>query len=147
MRKKTAETLAEVCRFLLGAVFIIAGLSKAVDFHGFVGQIERFDLIARHTHLIAGALLFLELFLGLLCVLGLYPRMAVGGLGLLLSLFSIVIAYGLATGKNASCGCFSDMFGHVGPEAGSLWLALIRDILLLVPASFAWYFSGIEEST
>jgi uncharacterized membrane protein YphA (DoxX/SURF4 family) len=119
------------CRFILGAIFLMAGASKLIANEKFVQYLIRhsgFDPLL--VDAIAAWLPWLELTAGLCLLLGYAIREAAAVLGILLVFFTV---YSLAHWGEGACGCF------VFPGAvlaDSEWWPSSRNLLLLGASAF-----------
>lgn len=117
-----------VCfRLILGALFLYAGIEKAIDPAGFAQAIGNYWILP--GSLVNAAAIFLpwvEIIAGMSLLAGMFlPGGALIISGLLL-VFSVALGFNLLRGLNISCGCFST-------SAGSdpiTWWYLLRDITL-----------------
>jgi uncharacterized membrane protein YphA (DoxX/SURF4 family) len=112
---------------LLGAMFIYAGVVKALDPVRFAGDIENYHLIPWSVGVrLAFYLPWLEILCGLALIL---RRLYSGALVLVLVLMLVFIGATIsakARGLDVSCGCF----GHVSDQLSFTW-HLMLDFLLL----------------
>ncbi|MEW5734793.1 MAG: MauE/DoxX family redox-associated membrane protein [Thermodesulfobacteriota bacterium] len=114
-------------RLFLGAVFLYAGAVKISAPHAFA------DLISTY-HLVPGPLLpfaavglpLAEMAAGIALMADLKGSLA--SVAALLALFCLVLYYGILSGLDVDCGCFSN--GELA-EIGTLKNALWRDIAML----------------
>jgi len=125
------------CRWLLALVFLFAGLPKLFDVKEFAGIIEAYGLVPEFALLPVAFLLAAS---EVVCAVGLLLRekWALHIATALLVLFICVLTYGIWLGLDIDCGCF-------GPEESeykafsSLRMALLRDLLLLLPLVYLYY--------
>ena len=114
-------------RLLLAIVFIVSGVAKLLDIHGFAQVVNRFMLLPESIVLYFAFLLpIVELFLGLCLTSGLYIKWTIRWLSFLLFCFIFVISISLIRGISVKCGCFGGLFDDV---IG--WKTLTRNIFLL----------------
>ncbi|HTJ78546.1 MAG TPA: MauE/DoxX family redox-associated membrane protein [Rariglobus sp.] len=127
---KGTEVISRVC---LGTVFGYAGALKLRDPQPFADSIHSFALIPNTwINPVALDLPVLEIFLGLLLLLGLRKRACACLAATLSIIFAVALAQALMRGLPVDCGCF-------GAGAASAWktpLALARDIGLTALAIF-----------
>lgn len=137
--------LALFCRGLLALVMLAAGLPKLLN-------PADFSVVVSNYGLVPDALLLpVAIFLPLLEV--------VAGIGLLFSirgclnltlmlflLFIAVLSYGLWLGLDIDCGCFGPEDPEHAAMAG-LRTALYRDLLLLFPLLYLYYFNHKTRTT
>ena len=119
-----------ICRWLVGGVFLYAGAVKAGDVVAFAGDVANYQLFPYAVNfLIAAALPYIEMLAGALLVFNRRVRAAalvVGGLNLV---FIVVLISALARGLDIDCGCFNS----AGQGAATVVAALVRDVALMVP--------------
>jgi putative oxidoreductase len=121
--------LARVCGWLLGGVFLYAGLSKVADPAAFAVQIRNYQFAPWWmVHPAALLLPWIEIVAGLLLVVGVWTLEATIMLSVLLVSFLVAIGWAMHQGLDIDCGCFA---GHtrIGPAK------LLEDILLLLLAA------------
>lgn len=119
-------------RLLLGALFVYAGATKALDPQRFAGQIAGYDLFAPGFGLVVAATLpYVELLAGALLVAGWKVRPAVLIILVLTLLFLGLLGWAWLQGLQIDCGCFQ------GPATSprSAWL---RDLVILGLALWLW---------
>lgn len=120
-----------LCRFILGGLFIYAGIHKVADPHGFARIVHNYQLLPDTlVTMLAVVMPWLEIMAGLFLVAGIFKRTSAVVLSSLLLVFTIAITINLIRGLNFDCGCFSTVVTESGSDPVGL---LIRDILLLIP--------------
>jgi uncharacterized membrane protein YphA (DoxX/SURF4 family) len=128
---KNRPVLQLLCRLVLGATFVWASLDKIAHPDRFAAIIHAYGILPGFAvNLFALVLPWLELFSGLLLVVGCWRRPAALWLSILLLVFILAIGFNLWRGLSLNCGCFSTAAS--APESG--WWLLLRDLLLLIPA-------------
>lgn len=103
------DVVVLVCRFLLAAVLVSAGVAKLSGRSDLERAIRGFGLL--RPAWVAPAAVWLpriELTCGLLLGLGVLIRPVAVVSGLLLVAFSVAIAVSLARGRAVTCGCFGN---------------------------------------
>lgn len=119
--------LGQGCRYVLGAVFLMAAVTKVTDLRGFEDQVL---LHANLSPWLAGGVVkvlpWLELTCGVCLVLGYAAREAALLTGLML--FSFLVR-GLLAPPEVECGCF--LFPTPAAFAAGRW-QVVRDLLLLL---------------
>lgn len=123
-------TLRAVLRIVLGLVFVVASLDKALNASAFAAIVFNYNLLPDHMiNVVALVLPWLELLTGL-CLI--FDMLTLGAAGIALGLMCVFMT---ALGLNAlrdldvACGCFStDAAGapglwSLGRDAGILLLA------------------------
>lgn len=123
-----------VLDFLVGGLFIYAGVVKVLDPIGFASDIENYQMLSwMFSVRLAFYLPWLEIFCGLALIL---RRLYAGGLTILLALIVIFIGANVAAkarGLDIKCGCF----GHASDNLGFashmvLNLAIFAGLFLLL---------------
>lgn len=117
-----------VSRLILGVVFLISGVLKAIDRGGLASSIRTYELNLPEwfVTLSAYALPYLEILLGLYLLVGLFTKVSAWTTSTLVILFIAALTQGALRGLQIDCGCFGSEAG--GGEPGSLWLDALRDI-------------------
>ncbi len=100
-------------RWILGGVFIVAGVPKILQPGEFAVAISNYRLLPHEwINLVAITLPWIEVIAGLMLIVGAWVRAsAVVVLGMMV-MFVTVIAYALARGLNIECGCFGTVAGR-----------------------------------
>jgi uncharacterized membrane protein YphA (DoxX/SURF4 family) len=131
-----------VSRLVLGAIFIVAGVSKIGHAIEFATQIAAFRLVPQPLIApMAIALPFLEVLLGGYLVLGLFTRVSAWIAAVLLLVFDGAIASAVVRGLSVSCGCFGPndatvtSWGEVARDAVFVLLAVV--VALRPPGTLA----------
>jgi putative oxidoreductase len=119
--------LLSALRIALGAVFFYAGAIKVNDPQAFAGNIAAYKLLPYFaSYLMAAILPWLEVFCGLLLIIGLRVKAAAAMVILLNLTFMAALAAAMVRGLDIDCGCFKQ-----GGNKTPAWLALARDAVLL----------------
>jgi uncharacterized membrane protein YphA (DoxX/SURF4 family) len=129
-------------RVALGLVFVYAGFAKLLDPGAFARTVSQYDIVPEFLLTpFAVGLPALELLAGLSLVINV--RGSLAAIFGLLVMFSLVLGYGIFSGMDIDCGCFS-------PEEisarSSLKNALFRD-LLMIAAVFYLYVYRLKKGT
>ncbi|MBW2557344.1 MAG: DoxX family membrane protein [Deltaproteobacteria bacterium] len=125
-----AGILYHAARWILGIVFIYASLHKILYPAAFAEAVYRYQILPDWlVNLTALVLPWLELFLGVFLIIGLWMPGAVVISNLLFIIFMSALSYNMARGLDISCGCFS-----TSPTAGAadIWTVLRDGMLLIV---------------
>ena len=138
MKIQIYNTLDYLNLFFMAGIFMIAGISKIIDFSSFPSDIINYDVLPTEiVFYLAIYLVFFEIIisLGLFCSkIRLCASFCITGL---LILFCIAIIQALARGIDINCGCF----GESTPDFLKSGLPLLfRDLLLLLMALRLNYF-------
>ncbi|MCX6967904.1 MAG: DoxX family protein [Verrucomicrobia bacterium] len=128
-------------RIALGALFVYAGMRKALDPGAFLQSIENYQILP-HAAAVSSAffLPYLEIFCG--TALG-FKRLQSGALAILGGLMCVFIAALLAAwlrGLNIDCGCFGE--GDGKPHYA---LTLARDLGILAALAFLIWREDSED--
>jgi hypothetical protein len=114
------------CRYLLGALFLIAAVSKITNLHAFRDYLTvQVGLSTLPAFVVAAVLPWLELVCGLCLVSGMASREAAALTAVLLVVF---LVHGLVHPVESDCGC--GLWPVKLSPPGRPWL-LGRDLLLL----------------
>ena len=124
---------------MLGGVFVVAGVHKAVDPQSSVAAVGAYRLLPASLATIVGwGLPFAEIALGLLLLAGIATRAVAAVAGLLLVIFIAGVVSAAARGLSIDCGCFGGG-GQVDPGETAYGTELVRDVgLLLLAAWLVW---------
>ena len=107
-----------VGRFLLAAVFILAGVVKIIDPIGFARAIADYDLLPdRIVPVVAVVLPWWEVAAGVFAISGRWRIPSLTVLTGLSAVFLIVGTITFARGLSAECGCFGFLSERVGPAS------------------------------
>jgi hypothetical protein len=121
-------------RFILGAVFIVSGVAKAIDTQTFIGLIQAYDI----GFLAYAAIIIppLEILLGLFFWFNIEIKTAALIMMISTVLFSVVFLEVLLTKGIKDCGCFGSIkFLQMPP-----WGTVLRNILIVSGAYFLYKF-------
>ncbi len=124
------------CRWLLGIVFLYGSIPKVFQMNEFADTVGAYGIVPDVTVFpVAIGIVVLELATGVGLLL--QKRMAQHLALILLVVFIGVLTYGIWLGLDIDCGCFAgDENTH--SEFSSLKMALLRDLLLLLPLFFLY---------
>jgi hypothetical protein len=130
--------LVSIIRIALGTVFVYAGALKAGNLVAFAGSIAAYQMLPYWANYLVSAILpWLEIFCGVLLILGLRIRAASALVIVLNVMFMIALSAAIIRGLDLDCGCFK----QGGGSKTTAWQALLRDALLLA-ASIIIYLRG-----
>ena len=117
-----------VVRILLGIVLLFSGITKIIDSSKAVDLMLDFKVIPEALILIIVSILpVLEILIGVLLILGMYPKFASISALVLFSGFFLIIIYGTIIGLNSDCGCFGSVIkSRVG------WGMVVRNLVFVV---------------
>ncbi len=115
-------------RWILGAVFICASIHKILDPAAFARAVYLYQILPDGlVNLTALILPWVELFLGVLLIIGIWMPGAAVLSTLLFMVFMGALSYNLARGLDIGCGCFST---SPAAEAASI-RTVVRDGMFL----------------
>ena len=133
-------------RLILGVVFLYASIDKILHPAAFADVIIDYRMLPDVlSNLTAVVLPWLEFFLGLALLLGVWLPGAVFLCNLLLVIFIGTLVFNLARGLDVYCGCF-DTTIRDGAHAPMAWY-VIRDGLFLVPAFYLFLHTFIFKGS
>jgi uncharacterized membrane protein YphA (DoxX/SURF4 family) len=128
--------VSTAARIGLAAVFLTAGLLKAVDPQSSVAAVRAYELLpAGLATLVGWGLPFVELALGLLLLVGVATRPVAIAAAALLVVFIAGVLSAAARGLSIDCGCFGGG-GTVPPDQTAYAVEIARDLALLVLAGW-----------
>ena len=125
-----------VLRLLVGAVFVLSGLAKAIDPWGTVYKFVDYVAILHLESLSplvtfgAFALPVAETLLGVFILFGLYRRFAPILLTALMAVMTVLTFYLAVTDRIADCGCFGDVL------VLSNWATFMKNVVLMAAVVF-----------
>jgi uncharacterized membrane protein YphA (DoxX/SURF4 family) len=126
----------------LGLFFVVAALPKLVDPPSFAHMVYNYRLVpGALVNLMALAMPWLEVLLGLALILGIWTRTSAGLVGALLLVFILAISVNLARGNAIDCGCFDLLEANktVDERLFDMRLVILRDVgMLLMVAQILW---------
>jgi uncharacterized membrane protein YphA (DoxX/SURF4 family) len=134
-----ARWVSTVARFVLGGVFLVAGVLKAIDPQSSVTAVRAYQLLPTSLATIVGwGLPFAEIALGLLLLAGIATRAVAAAAAILLVVFIAAVVSVAARGLSIDCGCFGGG-GEVAPGQTAYGIELVRDAgLLLLAVWLVW---------
>ncbi len=124
-----------ICQLLLGGTFIFASLPKIFDPHAFAEAIIKYDIVSSGVaYQIALVLPFIELIFGILIIMDVWTRGCAIVLGSMLFIFIIALLSAIIRRLDIECGCFWDTVSTGKGAKSALWVDVLRDLFLLIPA-------------
>jgi methylamine dehydrogenase accessory protein MauD len=123
--------IIDLGRFILAAVFLLAGVAKLADLKGTRAAVRDFGVPARLAATLGGLLPAIEIAIAALLVsvrLSWYGAWAAAAL---LGIFLLAIAVNLILGRKPDCHCFGQL--HSAPVSGT---TLVRNALLAALAGW-----------
>lgn len=121
-----SQQLPKIFRFLVGLVFLLSGLLKAIDTSAFA------DLMSEYGEtwfgFAAPLVIFVEIFLGIMLVFDFYPKQTAIITSIFLLVVSSIYLYGITARGITNCGCF----GPITWLNSIPWLTFLRNAILLL---------------
>jgi uncharacterized membrane protein YphA (DoxX/SURF4 family) len=134
---KSMQWAQVVARLIMASIFIYASIDKIAKPAAFAKDIYNYQILPDALiNLTALVLPWLELFLGLCLVAGIWLPGAVFTVNGLLIVFMASLIFNLARGLDVNCGCFGS--DGLGPSMSTGWY-LLRDVLFLAVGAFLFY--------
>lgn len=140
-RQSVFKVIVEVCRLLLGAVFLFSGFTKAVDPQGGAIKIADYllafglDALQGFSLFFAFNLLALEFALGATLLFGVYRRYAAWVTLLVMSFMTCLTLYLALFDPVSDCGCFGDAVLLTN------WQTFFKNVVLLAAACCLWRYN------
>lgn len=117
-------------RIFLGCIFIYASWDKILHPAAFAEAIYNYQILPEALINVSALVLpWLEFFLGICMIMGIWLPGAVFMINLLLLVFFGALLYNFARGLNVQCGCFGS--GGTIEEGGTMAWYAVRDLLFL----------------
>lgn len=133
---RVLDIIGTVARLGLAAVWLISGSIKVSDLNQTYIAVQAYDLLPTGTvSIVAGAVPFLELALGVLLLLGLGTRLTAAISAVVLLAFIGAVAQSWARGLTIDCGCFGGG-GEVAAGDTQYPQEIARDLGFLVLAGW-----------
>ncbi len=128
------RNIVQICRILVGVLFILSGFVKAIDPIGFGYKLEEyfapgvFNIAFLHDLALTQATFFsiFEILLGVFLLLGIFRKFTLWSLLVLIVFFTFLTFYSAYFNKVTDCGCFGDAM-KLTP-----WESFTKDIILLL---------------
>ena len=119
------QQLSKIFRFLVGLVFLLSGLLKAIDTAAFADLMSEYG--ATWFGFVAPLIIFIEIFLGIMLVFDFYAKPISWGTAIFLLVVSSIYLYGVTARGITNCGCF----GPISWLNSKPWLTFTRNGILL----------------
>jgi uncharacterized membrane protein YphA (DoxX/SURF4 family) len=134
-----ARWVSTAARLVLGGVFLVAGVLKAIDPQSSVAAVRAYQLLpSSFATLVGWGLPFVEIAIGLLLLAGIATRAVAGAAAILLLIFMAAVVSAAVRGLSIDCGCFGGG-GEVAPGQTAYGRELVRDTgLLLLALWLVW---------
>ena len=135
MWKRTGITW--IGRFLLGGIFFYTGFTKIIQPLEFARNIAAYEMLPVFANILIAAILpWMECVCGLLLIIGWKARPAAVMVTGMMVVFLIALCSAMFRGLVIDCGCFEVGVSEAPPP---LWIALVRDLGLLLLAVTIWW--------
>lgn len=123
-----------IARLVVGGIFIYASLHKIADPADFAVSIRNYMILPVGWSNIAAMILpWIEIFSGLLLVLGILTRASALLTTTMMGIFFGAVTYAFVIGLNIDCGCFATS----ASSAGQVGIHhIVRDFVLLLVSLF-----------
>lgn len=136
------DYLTILARVLIGGMFLFASYDKIIHPALFAKSIWQYHMVPGSLiNLMALALPWLELVIGVALIIGISYRGAVLWANLLLVVFMVALGSTIVRGIDIACGCFKAGQTATGPAWNSLWFdvgAILFSIQLWFSRSKRW---------
>ena len=119
------QKLPSIFRYLVGLVFLLSGLLKAIDTAAFADLMSEYG--ATWFGFVAPLIIFIEIFLGIMLVFDFYAKPISWGTAIFLLVVSSIYLYGVTARGITNCGCF----GPISWLNSKPWLTFMRNGVLL----------------
>ena len=130
-------------RVAVGIVFIYAGIAKLLDPGAFAKTVSHYNIVPNFLLVpFAAGLPALELLAGLGLMMNVRGSLVV--ILVLLVIFSLVLGYGIFSGMDVDCGCFSPE--EISTRNG-LKNALFRDLLMIAVVFYLYMYRRTKGTT
>lgn len=128
------KILVQISRVIIGVTFIFSGFVKMVDPLGTSYKLQEYlsadvldmESLIHYALPLSVFLIFIEFFLGVLLLIGYFPKITIWGLILLIGFFLFLTWYSAYYNKVTDCGCFGDAITL------SPWQTFYKNVFFLV---------------
>lgn len=128
-------TLDLLLRFALGGLFIWASIDKALEPHLFARMVRNYELLPMLlVNPTALMIPWLEMFTGILLILGIWRKSVLMILSVMLVVFIVAMSQALLRGLSLDCGCYSTDTGSTQVT----WWRVLEDIGMLAGCCWLW---------
>ncbi len=140
---KIHHIISIIIRFILGAIFIAAGIPKILDTASFASVVYNYHLLPDiFINIFAITLPWLEVIIGAFLIMGIWMPGTVIIYNLLMIAFIGALTFNTIRGLDISCGCF-------GSESGDIidMDTILRDIIILSASMYLLFVVFIKKIT
>ncbi|MCD6585160.1 MAG: DoxX family membrane protein [Desulfobacteraceae bacterium] len=140
---KIHSIISLIVRFVLGGIFITAGIPKILDTASFAGIIYNYHLLPDMLiNVFAITLPWLEVLLGSMLITGIWMPGTVILYNSLMLTFIAALSFNFTRGLDISCGCFSTNAGDIIDMD-----IIFRDIIILIASMYLFFMVFIKKMT
>ncbi len=140
---KIHHIISIIIRFVLGAIFITAGIPKILDTASFAGVVYNYHLLPdMFINVFAITLPWLEVLIGGMLIMGIWMPGTVILYNLLMISFIAALLLNVARGLDISCGCFSTDPGDIIDMD-----TIFRDIIIFIASIYLIFVVFIKKIT
>lgn len=135
--------LSIIVRFVLGTIFIVAGIPKILDTASFATVVYNYHLLPdAFVNLFAITLPWLEVIIGIMLITGIWLPGTVILYNVLMIVFISALIFNISRGLDISCGCFT-MDSEEVIDAGTIF----RDVLILCGSLYLAFAVFVKKIT
>lgn len=129
--------IGKIARIIIGLVFIVAGVAKALDLNFFYYVLKTFPLGFSDPMLLwlARGFIALEIILGTALLFNIWPRLVLPATFAVMLVFLAVTTWNLVGGGSEDCGCFGKLV-RLNPA-----VEVVVELVLLFITFVAWRFT------
>ena len=140
---KIHHIISIIIRFILGAIFIAAGIPKILDVASFASVVYNYHLLPDiFINIFAITLPWLEVIIGAFLIMGIWMPGTVIIYNLLMIAFIGALTFNTIRGLDISCGCFGSESGDI-IDMGTIF----RDIIILSASMYLLFVVFIKKIT
>ncbi len=125
--------LFQILSIITGLVYLVSGIGKALNTTAFAYIIYEYHF--GNAFLAAPVIPIMEVLLGLMLMLKIYPKTSAKISIVMLLIFTAIYAYGYWAHQIKDCGCF----GEIKALQLSIWMTFTRNIILIIFSIFLIY--------
>lgn len=104
------EYVLLICRMIVGLMFIVVGVGKIANPEEFAKEIANYQILPYlFVNITAIIVPWIELFAGILLLLGVQTKSSSIVIAVMTVVFTIAVIIAIAKGLNIECGCYSNI--------------------------------------
>ncbi len=104
------EYVLLICRIIVGLMFIVVGVGKIANPEEFAKEIANYQILPYlFVNITAIIIPWIELFAGILLLLGVQTKSSSIVIAVMTVVFTIAVIIAIAKGLNIECGCYSNI--------------------------------------